>query len=156
MAFDPQGPAPLLNRAWSRRGWASAPYFAKTVPGLMAETTVTFERQPISPNALGGWGPTPNTRPVDLWTTNAHVEHFMDEQPTLSPGDTVPIAGVTLYHHYEIYIDLPPDFDRANLPQKGDWVRFNDGTGDFHLPVMHVELNAGLLDHLEVWTDQVE
>ena len=152
MTFDPQGPAPLLNRAWPRRGWASPPFFGRSVPPLMAETEITFKRQTIAPDAIGGWGP--SGTPVVIWTVNAHVEHFEEQRPRLTGDNTEEIAGVTVYHHYEVYTPLPPS--PAQMPQKGDWLYFNDGTGEFHIPVMHVELNSGLLDHLEIWTDQFE
>ena len=154
MPFDAQGPAPLLNRAWSRRGWASPAFFGRTVPALMAETTIEFERQPTTPNTLGGWGVTGGAAP--FWTVNAHVELVdVAANPLTSlPGDTVPIMGVTTVRHYEIFIDLPSDFDTANMPQKGDWCRFTDGIRAVHLPIMAVNLDAGLLDHLEIITDE--
>jgi hypothetical protein len=154
MPFDPQGPAPLLNRAWSRRGWASPAFFGRTVPPLMAETTVAFERQATSPSTLGGWGTT--GAPTAYWSPDAHVElvEAATDSLTGAAGESVPIMGVTTERHYEIFIDLPPDFDTANMPRKGDWVRFTDGIRAVHIPVMAVNLDAGLLDHLEIITDE--
>jgi hypothetical protein len=154
MPYDAQGPAPLLNRAWSRRGWASPAFFGRTVPALMAETSVTFERQTLSPDTIGGWSASGSS--ATLWTVNAHAELIEQARDTITGemGETVPTMGVTLVRHYEIFIDLPPDFDTANMPRKGDWVRFTDGIRAVHLPVMAVNLDAGLLDHLEIITDE--
>jgi hypothetical protein len=147
----PQGPAPLLNRAWARRGWASAPFFGRSVPPVMMETTITVTRRgPRTLNAIGGFGA---PVPVVLYTGPAHVEHFEEQKPVLG-GSTVETTGVTIYHHYEIYMPIPDDPD--TVPDSGDRVAFSDGYAEYDLPIMHVELNSGLTDHLEIWVDNVE
>jgi hypothetical protein len=145
-----QGPAPALNRAWSRRGWASAPFFGRSVPGLMMESTIVVTRRTRVPDTLGGFGA---TAAALLYSGPAHVEHFEEQKPVLG-GAEIDTSGVTIYHHYEIYMPIPDD--PAKVPDTGDRVQFNDGYVTYDLPIMHVELNSGLTDHLEIWVDNVE
>jgi hypothetical protein len=115
----------------------------------MAETTVTFERRALTPNNIGGftgggW--------ATIWEVPAHVELSEERRQVGSEaGGTV---GYAVYRHYDIYIDLddPPDPDA--IPIKGDRVTFSDGLVQRSNPVNHVSLNAGLLDHLEIQTDE--
>lgn len=147
-----QGPAPLLNRAWARRGWAAPPFFGRSVPGIMMESTVTIERRAIADNGIGGFRGSGGW--VVVYAGPAHVEHFEEQKVALADTETVPILGVTTYHHYEVYMPIPED--PAQVPRKGDRVRFNDGYDVHEHPVMHVEMNSGLTDHLELWTDEFE
>lgn len=147
-----QGPAPLLNRAWSRRGWASAPYFGKSVPSIVMESTILIERRtPDVPNDLGGFKSGPWQT---IYNGPAHIEHFEEVRPALVASDLTPALGVALYHHYEVYMPIPED--PAMVPQNGDKATFNDGYEVHIHPVMHVEMSAGLTDHLELWLDEYE
>jgi hypothetical protein len=148
MPYDPQGPAPLLNRAWARRGWASPPPFGKSVPALMAETTITFVRQQTAPDTIGGWGPSGTAS--TLWEVAGHVES-VDDEPRPTDAEA---TGFVITHHYELFVPIPDD--PTQMPRKGDWARFSDGASNFHLPLVHVGMRSGLLDHLEIWTEQVE
>lgn len=154
-----QGPSPDLNRAWSRRGWATAPYFAKTVSRIMAETTINVTRRVRTLSAGGGFGA---GAPVAIYSGPAHVEWVEDPEPKPTGGGDVEdeVLGTTVHHHYEIYVDVAPtggsDMDSASFPQTGDRVTFNDGYRAFDLPIIRVRLNAGLTDHWEAITDDIE
>lgn len=142
-----QGPAPLLNRAWSRRGWASPPPFGRSVTGLMAETTITITRAATVPNDIGGFK---RGAVTTVYAGPAHVERVEDVRPASTEAE--PALGVVTFVHYDIYMDMPPD--PAQVPLSEDRVRFSDGLAIHDLPIMSVTLGSGLLDHLELRTDE--
>lgn len=148
----PQGPAPSLNRAWPRRGWANPPPFGASVTGLMMETTITVTRTTAAANSIGGFNYT--DAPVTVYQGPAHVEHVESLGAPLGPTDTVQALGTTVFHHYELFGPMPADPDA--IPRRGDVVSFSDGYEIHTLPIIHVEFNAGLTDHWEAWTDEFE
>src|ERR1044071_6057825 len=99
----PQGPAPLLNRAWPRRGWAAPPFFGRSVPGMMMETTILLERNVGIPNSIGGFKGSGFTT---IYHGPAHVE-IVEGRPRVGEGATVEVLGVTNYRHYELFMPLP-------------------------------------------------
>lgn len=149
-----QGPAPQLNRAWPRRGWAAPPAFGKSVPGLMAETTVTFQRRTmpvkndIGGYTAGGWDQTLQVA--------AHVEIVEEQRPFDVSEEANPTVGFAIVRRYAIYFDLPQPADASMVPVKGDRALFSDGIIQRSIPVASVDLPTGLLDHVEVTTEEVD
>lgn len=115
----------------------------------MAETTVTFERRARTPNNIGGFGG--GSRGGE-YTGPAHVELVEDSRPANAEAGIA--VGAAIYRHYDIYIDLPPGFDPALVPVKGDRVSFSDGLVQHSIIVDHVTLDAGLVDHIQVHTEE--
>lgn len=146
----PQGRL-LLNRAWWRRGMASAPRFGQSVPPGMSETNVLIERRDVRPNDIGGFD---GTHWVTIYNGPCHAEHHQDDIPTFTGAATVAALGVTLKHWYEIFMPIPDD--PAQMPAKRDRVTFSDGYEVHVHPIAHVELPDGLTDHLEILTEEWE
>jgi hypothetical protein len=146
----PQGP-PLFNRGWNRRGYASSPPFARSVPTNLQETYVLIERRDLRMNDFGGFEGG-NWRTI--YNGPCHAEHHQDDIPTFTGTATVPVAGTTIKHWYEIFMDIPAD--PAQMPQKRDRVTFSDGYEVHVHPIQHVELPDGLTDHLEMLTEEYE
>lgn len=146
----PQGPAPLLNRAWPRRGWAAPPAFGKSVPALMMETTITITRRVRARNDIGGYKAGNATQ---LFQGPAHVERLEESRERSGATVEVPM-GAVMFHHWEIFMPLPAD--PTQLPRKGDQIQFSDGYGTHDVPLMYVARPDGLNDHLELITDEFQ
>jgi hypothetical protein len=146
----PQGP-PLFDRGWTRRAYASPPPFARSVPTNLQETYVLIERRVLSLNDVGGFG---GSDWQTVYSGPCHAEHHQDDIPTFTGSPTVDVLGVTIKHWYEIFMDIPDD--PAQMPQKRDRATFSDGYEVHVLPLDHVELPDGTVDHLEILTEEYE
>jgi hypothetical protein len=141
--------AGVIDRAWSRRGFASPPWFGRTLPPTWLETSVTFRRTTGgADDGAGGWTA---GGPVDYLTVMAHAE----QRDYTMDGARVLDANTAKLRFWTLYFPLPSNV--SLVPVKGDEVRFQDALGTVTTTfVRSVHLPEQLRDHVEVETEDVE
>lgn len=139
-----------INRAWTRRAYASPAPFAVAITRTWAETLVTISRAVLVDDGKGGFLKSP---PRDLFSVYAHADLEQLERPK---GIDEP-WGMVQERYWTIYMDVPPGLDPSLYPKKGDWLDFTDDMSiHLHLPVRYVHSPDTVLDHFEIESEAVE
>lgn len=138
-----------IDRAWTRRAYASPAPFGKAITATWAETKVTVSRSIVTDDGVGGFAPGPL---AILFTMFAHADLEQLERPKGTEHEW----GMVQERYWTIYMDIPP-VDPSLYPRKGDWIDFTDDSGNaLHLPVRYVHSPDSVLDHFEIESEAVE
>ena len=141
-----------LDRAWSRRALVKPAPWAQTLSSVWLDSEVTFSRQTLTPDGLGGFST--SQAPIAYLTTQAHVR-FVGDGVTQGPFP-VPSAGGpdTNKRRLDIRMATP---DESLMPKKGDRVRFVLDTGVvLDLFIINVHSPRNYTDHIKVETEWFE
>lgn len=140
---------PLAQRSWLGRGqFSPSPKWGLTGHAIMYETQLTFSRRGPAKDLHGGFK---GTAKDDYYVAMGHVE--VEERvgaSTVFGG----VTGIALGRRYWAQIDLP--VDTADLPRKGDRMRFIDQYGaTVDIAISVVDTPEGSRDHVEIVSEDI-
>lgn len=119
----------------------------------MMETTVRITRVAVGAavtNPYGGFTRQGGGGLSTVFEGPAHVERVEETRPVATEAEAS--LGVVIYQHYEVFMPIPAD--PAQIPRADDVISFSDGISMHSQPIRTVIVNAGLLDHIEIRTDE--